>query len=362
MEAGIVPKVKKIAVLRALVMGDMIFILPALESLHKAYPEAEIIYIARPWAVDFVMGRLPYIHRVVGIRPSAEDYEDIGFLIHPEDAEWFFPQMRDEHFDMAIAMQGGGKNSNPFLRRMEARVSIGSREAGAIALDRWIPYDYYQNDIIRNLDLAALAGAAPVGWSPRLPILPSDREAARPILEKIDKPYVVLHSGARDIRRMWPPERFAVLADQIKREMGMEIVLTGSAVDEKTAFQVENAMQETALNLSHRLALPALVGVLANARLVISNDTGVLHLGLAVGARAVGLYWSEYISKSLPLSRSCFTPLIAWERCCPLCGTFLDFDEVVRADPRPCMHLVSFLNSITPEQVLNAARQLLASE
>ncbi|RPJ50756.1 MAG: lipopolysaccharide heptosyltransferase family protein [Chloroflexi bacterium] len=359
MEYGIIPGVKKIAVLRALVLGDLIFVLPALEALHHAYPQAEIVYVARAWTADFVLGRIPGISQVIGIRPAPADYEDLGFLIHPEDAAWLFPQMEAEHPDIAISMQGGGKNSNPLVRRLGARVSIGSLESGATPLDRCIPYDYYQNDVIRNLDLVGLAGAQPRGWVPRLPLLDTDREAAAPFLAQIDRPYVVIHSGARDIRRMWPPEKFAVVANAIKRKLGMEIILTGSAVDAKAAFQVENAMKKNAVNLSHQLSLPALTGVLANAELIISNDTGVLHLGLAVGTKAVGLYWGEYISKSMPLSRDSFYPLIAWERRCPLCGLFLDRKEVVRADPRPCMHQVSFISSITPKQVLDAAERML---
>ena len=148
----------------------------------------------------------------------------------------------------------------------------------------------------------------------------------------------------------------------MKRELGMDVVLTGTDVDAESAFQVESAMQERAINLSHQLSLPALVGILAGARLVISNDTGVLHTGLAVGSQAVGLYWGEYISKSMPLSRRSFYPVIGWERRCPLCGDFLDREEVVRADPRPCMHEVSFIESITPEQVFFAVQQLLAHE
>lgn len=362
MEDGRIQNVNKIAILRALVLGDLIFSLPAVDALHSAYPQAEITYITRPWAIDFLKGRVAGIKHVIGIRSSPRDYEDLGFLIHPDDAEWFFPQMRAEKFDIAISMQGGGKNSNPFIKRMEARLSVGTRETDAIALDRWLPYDYYQNEIIRDLNLAELAGAPPLGWTPHLAVLDSDRAAATPFLEEIHRPYVVIHSGARDIRRMWSPEMFAAVADACKRQLGMEVVLTGSSVDAKTAFLVENAMQETPVNLSHQLTLPGLVGILENAGLVISNDTGVLHLGLAVGAKAVGLFWGEYISKSLPLSRHSFYPVIAWERRCPLCGMFLDRKEVVRADPRPCMHQVSFINEITPKQVLGAVEKILATQ
>jgi ADP-heptose:LPS heptosyltransferase len=360
MECDLISDVKKIAVLRALVLGDLIFILPALEALHHTYPEAEIVYLSRPWAADFVQGRIPGVSRVVTFRSSPYDYEDLGFLIHPEDAGWFFPQMRDEHFDIAISMQGGGLNSNPFVQRLNSRVSIGSREQRAMALDRWLRHDYYQNDVIRNLDLARLAGAQPLSWTPHLPVLDADLQAAAPHLEEVRSPYAVIHAGARDIRRCWPPQKFASVADYVRRELGMDVVLTGTAVDARAAFEVENSAREPVHNFSHQLTLPGLVGVLANSSLVISNDTGVLHLGLAVGAKAVGIYWGEYISKSMPLSRDCFYPVIAWERRCPECGMFLDKKEVVSADPRPCMHLVSFLNEISPEQVIRAVQSVLA--
>lgn len=361
METGFVANVKKIAVLRAMVLGDLIFVLPAFEALHAAYPQAEITYLGRPWAAEFAAKRIPGVTQFETFHSSPVDFEDIGFLIHPEEAASFFPRMQAEKFDLAISLQGGGKNSNPFLRRLHPRVAVGSREEGAIAPDRWLPHDYYQHDVIRNLDLVGLVGAVPIGWTPRLPVLPFDLEAAAPFLQNICRPFVVVHSGARDIRRCWPEEQFARLADTLKCQYHMEVVLTGTAVDAERAVLVEQAMKETPVNLSGQLSLPALTGLLANADLIISNDTGVLHLGLAVGCRAVGLFWGEYASKSMPLSRGRFQPVIAWERRCPICGMFLDQHEVVESGPRPCMHQVSFLSEITQVQVLHAVDQVLTA-
>jgi ADP-heptose:LPS heptosyltransferase len=359
MENGWIPGVKKIAVLRALVLGDFIFSLPALEALRQAYPQAEITCITQPWAVDFVPGHARAVDRVISIRSSPHKEGDTGFLIHPEDAAWFFPQMQAEQVDLAISMQGGGIHSNPFMARMLPRFTVGLREAGALSPDRWQQYDYYQNEVSRCLDLARLAGAPSVPWEPHLPVLPTDNEEAKDYLEQIAKPFIVLHSGARDVRRMWAPEHFAALADQLRRSLGVEIVLTGSEVDQNAVLEVTRYMHETAWNLSSRLSLSSLTGLLARAQLVISNDTGVLHLALAVGTRAIGLFWGEYVSKSMPLSRTRFFPQIAWDRRCPLCGLFLDQQEVVRTDPRSCMHQVSFLGSILPEQVFQAAQTLL---
>jgi ADP-heptose:LPS heptosyltransferase len=362
MGSEIVPNVQKIVVLRALVLGDLIFILPALEALRNAYPQAKIVYIGRPWAVDFLHDRLPWVDEVIGIRPAPTAHEDFGFLIHPDDSAALFPRLQAEQFDLAFQMQGGGKSSNPLLQQFGARLNIGSREVGAIALDRWLPHDYYQHDVIRNLELAALVGAAAPRWSPFLPVLDSDRQAAEPFLANIRKPYVVIHSGARDIRRCWPAEKFAEVGDWVKRELGLEVVLTGSSVDGETVDQVARNMHEPPVNLSQQLELPALLGILSNSSMVISNDTGVLHTSLAVGASAVGLYWGEYISKSMPLSRERFLPVIAFENHCPQCGMYLDQQEIVSSDPRPCMHLSSFITRITPQQVIHTAERLLEDQ
>lgn len=355
--------VKKIAILRALVLGDLIFSLPAIAAIHNTYPEAEITYLGRPWHAGFLPGRIPGITRVVSFPAAAETYADLGFLIEPAAAQTIFPKLRAEAFDLAFQMQGGGINSNPFILRLGARVSIGTRERGAAALDRWLRYEYHQHEVVRQLDLAALAGAPAAGLHPQLPILPADHEAARPFLAQIHRPFAVIHAGARDIRRCWPVEQFARAAELVQRELGLEIVLTGTnEVDHEKAQQIGERLGGRVTNLTGRLSLPGLVGLLSQADLMISNDTGPLHLALALGTRVVGLFWVEYLIKSLPLRRDIFSPLIAWERSCPLCGKWLDHYEVVSCDPRPCMHETSFIASIRPEEVLAAAVELLAND
>jgi hypothetical protein len=66
-------------------------------------------------------------------RHAPVGFEDLGFLIEPEAAAQVFPMLRAEQFDLAFQMQGGGYNSNPFIQRLGARLSIGMRERGAVA-------------------------------------------------------------------------------------------------------------------------------------------------------------------------------------------------------------------------------------
>ncbi len=270
-------------------------------------------------------------------------------------------RMQAEHFDLAIQMQGGGFNSNRFIRRLAPRLAVGPREPGAIKLDRWIPYEYHQNEFIRQLDIAGLVGAKTADIYPRLKLLPSDVQSAAPFLEKIDRPYIVLHSGARDVRRCWPPQYFAQLGDMLKHHLGFEVVLTGTKeISDDSAHLIEQMMTSHPMNLSGRLSLSALTALLANAALVVSNDTGPMHLALALGTKTVGLFWVEYVIKSMPLRRDIFYPLIDWNRNCPLCGMYMDPFEVTSCDPRPCMHETSFLEHISPQEVFEAVEKMLA--
>jgi ADP-heptose:LPS heptosyltransferase len=74
MDHGIIPNVRKIAVLRSLVLGDLIFSLPAFDALHLTYPDAEITYIGRSWHADFIAGRIP------GVKPGERDHAFGGEL------------------------------------------------------------------------------------------------------------------------------------------------------------------------------------------------------------------------------------------------------------------------------------------
>ncbi len=355
-----IPGVKKIAALRALVLGDLIFALPALDALHKSYPEAEILYLGRPWHARFLHERIPGVTRVIPFHDSGGVLNgELGYLIDPAEQEAFFQRLRAERLDLAVQLQGGGSASNTFIQRLEARLSIGAHEPQAPELDRSIPYSFQQHEVLRGLEIVGLAGAATRNLYPYLPVLETDRESARPFLERVRKPYVIIHPGARDVRRCWSPEKFARAADACKREFGLEVVLTGSGLDDERPAAVEAAMQETAVNLAGRLSLPALVGLCEQSSLVITNDTGPLHLALAVGARAVGLFWSEYIVRSLPLSRTGFLPVIAWETRCPLCGQFAGRDVIEGTASAGCAHETSFIESISVEEALDAASEVL---
>lgn len=355
-------EIKKIAVLRTGGLGDFIVTLPALKAIKSSFPGAELILLAEPWHAAFLKpGRTP-VDRVIVI----PYYHDIrhGREEDPQELRAFFQAMRKEAFDIAFHFQGQGMAANPFLKKLGARITAGNASPGTALPDRFIPFYYYQNEITRYLETAGLLGATRVPEdavpAPKVAVLEEDLLEARRELEKrgIHRPFVVLHPGATDPRRRWPAEKYALLGDALARE-GHTIVLTGGAGDRAEVDEVKYRMEYSAINLWNKLSLGGLAGLLSKCELLISNDTGPLHLARAAGAKTTGIYWAPNFINWGPLSFITNRPVISWELACPRCGVVPNNPYPFEPKTPECDHEVSFVRNITVDEVLGAARSLL---
>ncbi len=361
MKSGLIANVRKIAVLRANGLGDLMFALPALQALHETYADAEIVYLGTEWHAEFLQDRLPSVDRAVAIPQTEGVLVEAGKEMDPRAQAEFFNQMQAEKFDLVFQMHGGGAYSNPFVVAMHPRITIGARAQGSPQLDRWIPYIFYQSEIMRNLEIAGLAGASTADYESHLPVLARDLQAAEPILEQLQRPFIVIHPGATDARRRWDPANYAQVADELACQHGLTVALTGTAPEKHLIQVIKEHMQQPAVDLCGQLSLEGMVGLLSQAELILANNTGPLHLAHAIGRKVVGLFFVESIINALPLNRQNFYPLIAWDRRCPVCGKYCDKAELDNKHAAPCKHRTSFLNEIRPEMAIRAVNSLLNS-
>ena len=352
--------VKKIAVLRCGALGDFVVTLPALKAIRETYPEAEIVLLGKPWHKKFlVAGRAP-IDRVIVVPVKKGIREENNETENEEAIALFFEAMQDEQFDIAINFQGNGVSANPFIKKLNARFTVGLTSENAERLDRDINFYYYQNETIRFIEVAKLIGANTLYLEPEIKILEKDEEEITAIIEAIDKPFVVLQPCAVDIRRMWPVENYVPLADALKQK-NFEVVFTGSAEDKNVVEEIIASMRYTAFNTCGEISLGGLTALLLKAALVIGADTGPLHLARAVNTPTVGIYWAPNLINWGPVTRSIHHPVVSWEMKCPYCGIVPN--EPYPFEPRTnCDHAVSFVRDITVEQVLKTATPLLNKE
>jgi ADP-heptose:LPS heptosyltransferase len=347
----LIPGVRRVAVLRANALGDFVFGLPALEALRAAYPAAEILLLCAKWIADFVNARPGPVTRAVavpiirGVGAPPDAPED------PAELERFIAGVAAGGIDLALQLHGGGRHSNPIVRRLGARVSVGLRAADAPPLDRSLPYDYYQREVLRLLEVVALAGARPVTVEPRLAVTPADLAEAAAVAPADERPLVVIHPAVGDERRRWPAARFAEVGRALAAQ-GVRVALTGTPQDTAICAEVaEHIGPGAAENLCARLSLGGLAGLLGRSRLIVSNDTGPLHVGAAVGAATVGVYWCGNVINAGPMTQARNRVAISWRLRCPVCG--------VDCTSGQCEHRDSFVADVPTAEVLGHALELL---
>lgn len=348
---GVEPYVHKIAVLRSNGIGDFIFALPALQALRLAYPNAEIVLLGLDWHAEFLRDRPGPVDRVEVVPRSRGVREPADFNEDPAEVEAFFERMLAEHFDLAFQMHGGGRFSNPFVQRLGARLTLGFRSPDAQALDRWVPYAFYQLEILRYLEVAALAGATLTSLEPRVTVTEQDLAEAIRALPPSGMPLAVLNPGAGDPRRRWPIEKFAAVGNALAWA-GAQVVVIGASGDQPLAEGIASAMAAPTYNLCGQLSLSGLAGLLSRAAVVVSNDSGPLHLAAAVGSATVGIYWCGNLITAGPITRTRHRPAISWRLDCPVCG--------LNCTRNSCEHSASFVAEVSQEEVTASALELMA--
>lgn len=275
----------RVAVFRALQLGDLLCAVPALRALRAAWPGARITLIGLPWARDFV-------RRVAYVDDFLEFPGFPGLPERPPELERlprFLAAAQARRFDLALQLHGSGVLTNPLVLALGARRSAGFHPAGGWCPDRnwFLPWPDTLPEVRRLLALARFLGAPAVGEALELPLLPEERHAFSELLPLLPPgPFVCVHPGARLPSRRWPPERFARVADRLAAA-GYGIVLTGTGDEAPLLAAVAAAMGAPAVSLAGRTSLGTLALLVARAKLVLCNDTGMSHVASAVDTPSV---------------------------------------------------------------------------
>src|SRR3954468_14643694 len=276
----------KIAVVRALQLGDLLCIVPALRALNACYPAARITLIGLPWARQFAARFRRYVYGFA---------EFPGFPGMPERAcdtaalPYFYERMQAEGFDLALQMHGDGRMMNPLTVLMGPRHTAGFYRSGNYCPDpeRFLVWDDREHEINRYLRLLEAIGVPAKGRHLEFPLTEADWDEWRALNAalRLDR-YVCLHPGSQLPSRRWPAERFAEVGDALAMD-GWRVVVTGTAAESRLIDKVISLMRQPVLNLGGRTSLGGLAALISRARLLVCNDTGVSHIAAAMRTPSV---------------------------------------------------------------------------
>jgi ADP-heptose:LPS heptosyltransferase len=292
----------RIAIFRALYLGDLLLAVPALRAIRCHFPDAEITLIGLPWAAAFARRYAHSIDRFV----EFAGYPGIDEVpVNPEATSRFLRQQRNYGYDLVVQMHGSGQTSNPFVLSLNGKVTAGYYEGTRPSgLTCAAPYPRDQHEIDRNLGLAALLGCTALDPTLEFPLFDEDHTETTTLLRllpRANRPWIGIHAGARPPARRWQASHFAHLADELVRRFEAQILLTGSSFEEEAIQAVASQMQTKPINLVGQTSLGGLAALISKLDLFISNDTGPAHIACAVNTPSITLFGPADYARWAPL-------------------------------------------------------------
>ncbi len=325
-------------------LGDIVHAFPVVSAIKAQWPRSHITWVVkRQWAG--LVERAEEVDRVWPVEMTVKSWIQEG------------QALRAERFDLAIDLQGLFR-SGILARFSGAPTRIGfanGREGSPWFYTQRVPVlspDIHAVD--RYLSVVAALGAA-LPDKPRFGFRLSeeDMSAVRELCRRrgfsVDRPWVAMNMGARWPTKRWPQASFAAVVDQLHETQLDPIVMIGGADERAYTNKVRTLTDRPFIDLSGEIPLGYLPALLSKATVMITNDSGPMHVAAALGVPVIAMFGPTSAVRTGPYGAG--HHVLAGQVSCSPC-----FSRVCRHDPElECLHLIK------PTHVVDLIRPLLAA-
>ncbi len=283
-----------ILIVKLSAIGDVIHTLPSLAALRKLYPEAHITWVVEEAAAGLLKNH-PLLDAVLISRRKSwiKSLRKGEFSLPLREVRAFLQELRQHSYDLVIDFHGLLKSAViVLLSGSQRKLGYDSlQELSGLFYNEKIPEDMNKHAVDRYLDFPRYLGAK---IAKAQFILPSDNAAQAKVQSLLakhhleNKKFIAVNPVAYWETKLWGDEKFARLADSIKTKLNIEVVFTGS--EKESIEKITARMQNKAVNLAGETTLPELAYLYQKALLLITTDSGPMHLAAAVGTPVVALF------------------------------------------------------------------------
>jgi lipopolysaccharide heptosyltransferase I len=263
-------------------LGDLVHTLPAVAAIRRAHPGAIVDWLVDAAHVEF-LELVPILSSIVRL-PSRSA------------RGWFEArrQLRAKRYDVALDFQGLLKSAA--LARLSGarrvagfdRASLRESMAAPLYTER-VAIDRDCHVIDKNLRLAAVVGAGLGETTREFPIRDVESAALRSVQSGGVREFALINPAAAWPNKRWPAERFGRLAAWMRERHQLPAVVLWGPGEEALAHDVARAAGGSAI-VAPPTRMADLVALARAARLIVSGDTGPLHIAAAVGTPVVALF------------------------------------------------------------------------
>jgi 3-deoxy-D-manno-octulosonic-acid transferase/heptosyltransferase-1 len=284
-----------ILIVKLSAIGDVIHTLPSLAALRRLYPEANITWVVEDASSDLISGH-PYLDKVI-VSHRKEWVRDMkrGLVSKPiREIRAFIDDLRRQSYDLVIDFHGLIKSAAIVL------LSSGKRKLGydsmhelsGLFLNEKIPEDMRKHAVDRYLDFLRYLGSDAKEPEFLIPIGEENNSRVEALLQrnKIDKKdsFVAVSPVALWDTKLWADEKFAALCDRVSEELKVSVVFTGS--ERGKLEQIQSLMKTPSVNLGGETTLRDLAYLYQRSALLITTDSGPMHIAAAVGTPVIALF------------------------------------------------------------------------
>lgn len=318
-------------------VGDTILSQPLLQLLAQRHPGAQIDYLAPPWTLP-LLARMPEVRRGIA-NPFGHGALQLG------DRRRLGRELRAAGYDLAVVLPNSWKSALiPWFAGVPLRRGFRGEARWGLLNDLRQLDEVVLPQMAQRFAALALPAGSPLPAALPNPVLQSSSEQQQRLLARLGldpgRPAVAFCPGAEyGPAKRWPEKHFAALA-RLLAARGLDVWLVGSPKDHAVAETIAQGSGGACVNLCGKTDIAEAADLLAAARLVVTNDSGLMHVAAAVGRPLIAIYGSSSPQFTPPLSAAARILTLqlecspCFERNCPL------------------GHL-KCLNDLAPEQVFN---------
>ena len=304
-------------------VGDMVMAQSLFMVLKQKNPEAQIDVMAPPWS-NALLERMPEVTDVIDM-PLGHGQLQLKLRYQ------LGKSLRQKHYTQAILLPNSLKSALvPFWASIPKRTGyVGELRYGLLNDIRKLDKSKLTMTVQRFVALANEVTDSTIDLkSIPVPSLQVQAENVQSVLSKFnlsnDKPVLALCPGAEyGPAKQWPARHYAALA-ATKMQQGWQVWIFGSQKDHAIAEQINEILNQRAINLCGKTELAQAIDLMSLSQAVVSNDSGLMHMGAALGVPVVGVYGSSDPNFTPPLGKNTAMQSLnldcspCFKRICPL--------------------------------------------
>jgi heptosyltransferase-2 len=258
-----------------------------MKAVRMHFAEAEITLLVRPWVAGLFTSA-PFVDRVWSEPRPSRIFDWIRIT----------RDIRAGHFDLALLLPNSFESAlMVFLGKVPQRIGYATDGRSWLLTNAIPPAQEHRHQVFYYLSLVKALSVSTEAPSIEITATPEERALARELLERhgipVDAPFMVLNPGAAyGSAKRWDEDRFADSARVLAKELRLRLAIIGSEAERPIAEQIRARLKPGTAVLNGKTTLEVLIGVLAESSLLITNDSGPMHIAAALGVPTVAVFGS----------------------------------------------------------------------